>query len=64
MTSRRGHTRLRLPIRVLLGGASFPLIDLSLRGCALQMTGGKASGLLPITLVFPKHNGESKQFPL
>lgn len=64
MTTRRLYTRLRLPIRVLLGGHAFPLIDLSLRGCALRLAGGKASGLLPITLVFPPHNGEAEQFSL
>lgn len=61
---RREHSRLRLPIRVLMGGQSFPLLDLSLRGCALRLSGGRASGLHPITLVFPPHNGEIEQFPL
>ena len=64
MNTRRSHTRLRLPIRALLGGHAFPLIDLSLRGCALRLGGGKASGLLPLTLVFPPHNGEAEQFSL
>ena len=64
INTRRSHTRLRLPIRALLGGHAFPLIDLSLRGCALRLGGGKASGLLPLTLVFPPHNGEAEQFSL
>lgn len=64
MSTRRAHTRLRLPVRALLGGQSFPLIDLSLGGCALRLVGGKVSGLLPVTLVFPPHNGEAEQFPL
>lgn len=63
-SERRQGTRLRLPIRVLLNGRSFYPLDISVSGCAIRMGGGRAAGLLPITLVFPPHNGEEEQFQL
>ena len=62
--NRRHGTRLRLPILVVINGRSFYPTDISVSGCALQMGGERASGLLPITLVFPPHNGEAEQFQL
>ena len=50
--------------RSLINGQAFYPLDISVSGCAIRMGASRASGLLPITLLFPPHNNENEQFQL
>jgi PilZ domain len=58
MSSRRRGTRLRLPIRALIAGEEFPVVDISITGCAVLAPGTSIrKSLLALTLIIPLQGG-------